>query len=128
MANALNKTAIRKVLSPSDFPPIPDIDKMSPEKLDAHGYYKGYPCLHNHSIREKTDHWCYHCAAIFAALTLITCVVTVSTSMPGCGNKFLLDMRKIAGRHLQLLNHVIVFRRIETLTRAKPITIKQPTN
>ena len=63
MANNLSSSTIRKVvLSPLDYPPISGIDAMTEEELNAHGYYKGYPCLHGHSIREKTNHWCYHCA------------------------------------------------------------------
>ena len=63
MANTLDNRNIRQaVLAPSDYPPIPGIEEMSKEELDSHGYYKGYPCLHNHVIREKTKHWCYHCA------------------------------------------------------------------
>lgn len=41
---------------------IPDIDRLSEKQLNDVGYYKGFPCAHDHVIRDKEMHWCYHCA------------------------------------------------------------------
>ncbi len=41
---------------------LADIDKLSDEQLLEHNYYKGFPCVHGHVIRDATYHWCYHCA------------------------------------------------------------------
>ena len=37
------------------------IDDLSDDELDAKGYYRGFVCPHNHYIRDKERHWCYHC-------------------------------------------------------------------
>lgn len=39
-----------------------DLNGKTDEELDALGYYRGYPCTHNHTIRSKDQHWCYECA------------------------------------------------------------------
>ena len=31
------------------------------ETLEALGYYVGFPCPLGHKIRDKNEHWCYHC-------------------------------------------------------------------
>lgn len=41
---------------------IHDISCLSDDELSVHGYYRGYPCPHNHTIRDQEKHWCYHCA------------------------------------------------------------------
>ena len=41
---------------------IPNIENISQKDLDVAGYYKGFPCVYGHVIRDKKDHWCYHCA------------------------------------------------------------------
>ena len=41
---------------------IPDIENISSKDLDKAGYYKGFPCVYGHVIRDKEFHWCYHCA------------------------------------------------------------------
>ena len=41
---------------------IPDIESISQKDLDKAGYYKGFPCVYGHVIRDKEFHWCYHCA------------------------------------------------------------------
>lgn len=60
MANLLSTTKVPYL--PTDHPPIQGIDQMSASQLESHGYYRGFPCPHNHTIREATQHWCYHCA------------------------------------------------------------------
>jgi hypothetical protein len=62
MANLPQKTIKLAQTIPS-FSHIPNIDSFSDEVLERHGYYKGFPCAHDHVIRNATDHWCYHCAA-----------------------------------------------------------------
>ena len=56
MANIINN------LESINFKYIKDADNASDEELDRQGYYRGYPCPHGHEIREKNNHWCYHCA------------------------------------------------------------------
>ena len=56
MANIINN------LESINFKYIRDVDNASDEELDKQGYYRGYPCPHGHEIREKNNHWCYHCA------------------------------------------------------------------
>jgi len=51
------KTAAKK----ARFRFIADIMSLSAAQLEEHGYYEGFPCLHNHTIRDKDLHWCYHC-------------------------------------------------------------------
>ena len=41
---------------------VKDIDQFSEEDLKKHSYYRGYPCVHGHTIRDSDYHWCYHCA------------------------------------------------------------------
>jgi hypothetical protein len=45
----------------SNFKYVVDIDSLSEKDLNAQGYYTGFPCVHNHVIRNTTNHWCYHC-------------------------------------------------------------------
>jgi hypothetical protein len=40
---------------------VAEIDSFSNEELKANNYYHGFPCLHNHTIRDRESHWCYHC-------------------------------------------------------------------
>lgn len=42
-------------------PHLPLIDEYTDEMLDAEGFYHGFPCVHGHTIRNKKQHWCYHC-------------------------------------------------------------------
>ena len=56
MANIINN------LESINFKYIKDADNVSDEELNEQGYYRGYPCPHGHVIREKNNHWCYHCA------------------------------------------------------------------
>ena len=41
---------------------VEDINNLTEKELDKHGYYIGFPCPHGHVIRDKKEHWCYHCA------------------------------------------------------------------
>ena len=45
----------------TNFRYIHNIDKLSKAKLNQKGYYIGFPCTHGHVIRDKEEHWCYHC-------------------------------------------------------------------
>lgn len=40
---------------------LQDINSLSEEELNAHGYYRGSFCTHGHNIRDQEDHWCYMC-------------------------------------------------------------------
>ena len=40
---------------------IKDIESLTQTQLESHGYYRGFPCPHNHTIRDNVHHWCYHC-------------------------------------------------------------------
>lgn len=55
------KSQLETIESKNNFRFIQDIDSLSSEELEEHGYYKGFPCVHNHTIRDKELHWCYHC-------------------------------------------------------------------
>jgi hypothetical protein len=46
----------------SNFRYVRDIDSLDDSQLESHGYYRGYPCPHHHTIRDLNQHWCYHCA------------------------------------------------------------------
>ena len=48
--------------SGNNFRYFPDIDSMSEKELNEFDYYRGFPCPHGHNIRDKENHWCYHCA------------------------------------------------------------------
>jgi len=37
------------------------IEGMEEERLKELGYYRGFPCPHNHLIRDSNQHWCYEC-------------------------------------------------------------------
>ncbi len=41
---------------------VRDIHLLTDSQLESHGYYKGFPCPHGHTIRDSRHHWCYHCA------------------------------------------------------------------
>lgn len=56
MANII--TAVEK----ANFRYVPNINSLDDSQLESHGYYRGYPCAHRHSIRDINNHWCYHCA------------------------------------------------------------------
>jgi hypothetical protein len=43
------------------FRPLPNPSVLSDEILEKLGYYKGFSCPHNHTIRDKEEHWCYFC-------------------------------------------------------------------
>jgi hypothetical protein len=40
---------------------LAEIDSLTDEQLEGHGYYRGFPCAHNHTIRDSEKKWCYHC-------------------------------------------------------------------
>lgn len=55
----------RKTLSSTGVPifrHVHEIEKLNDTQLSEHMYYRGYPCVHGHVIRDVNDHWCYHCA------------------------------------------------------------------
>lgn len=56
MANIIN--ALERV----NFRYINNIDRLTDDELDEKGYYRGFPCVHGHTIRDIKGHWCYHCA------------------------------------------------------------------
>ncbi len=60
MANTLTnrKNRARQILNGLNFRFLPD-EKL--ETLEALGYYVGFPCPLGHKIRDKNEHWCYHC-------------------------------------------------------------------
>jgi len=51
------------VIDPSlpQFRHVSGIENLGEEKLNALGYYRGFPCAHGHLIRDSTHHWCYEC-------------------------------------------------------------------
>lgn len=49
-------------LEKTSFRYVPNIDSLDDSQLESHGYYRGYPCPHRHTIRDSKYHWCYHCA------------------------------------------------------------------
>tara|TARA_R100001594_G_scaffold150532_1_gene212202 strand:+ start:9758 stop:10429 length:672 start_codon:yes stop_codon:yes gene_type:complete len=56
MANIIN--ALERV----NFRYINNIDRLTDDELEEKGYYRGFPCVHGHTIRDIKGHWCYHCA------------------------------------------------------------------
>jgi len=44
-----------------DFRYVKNIQLLSEQELNDHGYYKGFVCPHGHTIRDKEKHWCYAC-------------------------------------------------------------------
>lgn len=40
---------------------VNDIETLSAQELEEHGYYIGFSCPHNHFIRDSQNHWCYFC-------------------------------------------------------------------
>lgn len=48
-------------VSQTEFRFIQNLDSITDEQLNKLGYYRGYPCPHNHTIRDTNHHWCYHC-------------------------------------------------------------------
>ena len=40
---------------------IRDIESLSDADLKAAGYYRGFLCPHDHTIRDIEKHWCYFC-------------------------------------------------------------------
>jgi hypothetical protein len=61
MAN-LPRKVTQLVREHETVPYIPNIDSLSDEILRKKGFYHGYPCVHDHTIRALHGHWCYHCA------------------------------------------------------------------
>lgn len=43
------------------FKNVSNLDEMTPNELDKRNFYRGFPCPHGHVIRDKDEHWCYHC-------------------------------------------------------------------
>ncbi len=60
MANNLNRM-LDIAKSRSGFRHVPNIESLSPQQLEAHGYYVGFPCVYGHRIRDTSQHWCYDC-------------------------------------------------------------------
>lgn len=60
MANTLTnrKNRARQILNGLNFRFLPNEE---PETLEALSYYNGFSCPLGHRIRDKKDHWCYHC-------------------------------------------------------------------
>ena len=60
MANTLTnrKKRARDILDRLNFRYLPDEED---ETLEALGYYRGFSCPLGHQIRDKEEHWCYHC-------------------------------------------------------------------
>jgi hypothetical protein len=59
MANLKNKP--NHPVHQTELRHVPGIDQLETARLAELGYYRGYPCLHNHVIRDADHHWCYHC-------------------------------------------------------------------
>lgn len=51
----------RKAAEAANFRFIPNIDSLDETQLNKAGYYRGFTCAHNHTIRDQENHWCYHC-------------------------------------------------------------------
>lgn len=56
MANVLK--GYRPVKRQIDFRYLRSTDT---DALERWGYYQGFPCPHNHTIRDSANHWCYEC-------------------------------------------------------------------
>jgi hypothetical protein len=61
VANLPQKTIKLAQTLPS-FIYLSNIDSLSDEILKTNSYYRGFPCAHDHVIRNTQSHWCYHCA------------------------------------------------------------------
>jgi hypothetical protein len=61
MAN-LPRKVTQIVREHETFAYIPNIDSLSDAVLKGKGFYRGFPCAHDHTIRSLENHWCYHCA------------------------------------------------------------------
>jgi hypothetical protein len=59
MAN-IHRVAKASVES-TGFRHINDVSALSEKLLNENGYYTGFPCPHNHFIRDSKNHWCYFC-------------------------------------------------------------------
>jgi len=58
----ITKRIVDAATALSQFRFVNGIDSMSDEQLNKFGYYRGFPCPHNHTIRDLEKHWCYECA------------------------------------------------------------------
>ena len=60
MANTLTnrKYRAKKILDELNFRYLSD---EKDETLETLGYYRGFSCPFGHEIRDKKEHWCYHC-------------------------------------------------------------------
>ena len=60
MANTLTnrKKRAKDILDGLNFRYLPN---EKDETLEALGYYRGFSCPFGHQIRDKKEHWCYHC-------------------------------------------------------------------
>ncbi|MGA1341361.1 MAG: hypothetical protein ACO30S_07935 [Flavobacteriaceae bacterium] len=59
MANVYRN--VKDAIDVAGFRFVPDIETLSDEELEKHGYYRGFVCPHNHVIRDSKNHWCYFC-------------------------------------------------------------------
>lgn len=59
MANVYR--GLKESIEEAGFRYVPNIEKLSDEELETHGYYRGFVCSHNHTIRDAKQHWCYFC-------------------------------------------------------------------
>jgi hypothetical protein len=59
--NKNQKQLLPSLNSPTEFRFVANIEDLSKEELAKHGYYRGYVCVHGHTIRDQSKHWCYHC-------------------------------------------------------------------
>ena len=63
MANILNSPPklLQVVRSLTGVPFIENINELSNQELEPHGFYNGYYCPHGHRVRHLKEHWCYEC-------------------------------------------------------------------
>jgi hypothetical protein len=60
MANNINRI-VNIASSLSGFRHVPNLKHLSDAQLAEHGYYRGFPCVYGHDIRDTSQHWCYEC-------------------------------------------------------------------
>ena len=41
--------------------PAIQVNRFSDEQLEAFGWYRGFPCVHGHTVRDKEEHYCVQC-------------------------------------------------------------------
>jgi len=97
MANNLNRM-LDIAKSRAGFRHVHDINSLGDQQLNDLGYYRGFPCVYGHTIRDTTNHWCYHCVL---KIQSNNCAFDLNYLHPAYKTRLLMLWQKIPVGHFE---------------------------